>query len=80
MCMYSPQSGGGWYHNIYIDGKSTPGPNEEHGAGVDRVTPRFFETIGNPIVEGRGITEQDIPNSPHVAVVNQAFAHKFFPE
>jgi predicted permease len=78
MCMYSPQSGGDWYHSIYVDGQSTPGPNADNGAGVDRVTPGFFETIGNPIVEGRGITEQDTANSQHVAVVNQAFANKFF--
>ena len=61
-----------------MDGKPTPGPNEDNGAGVDRVTPGFFETIGNPIVKGRGITEQDTANSQHVVVVNQAFAKKFF--
>jgi predicted permease len=77
MCMYSPHSSD-WYHSIYIGGQSTPGPNEDNGAGVDRVTAGFFETIGNPIVEGRGITEQDTGNSPHVAVVNQAFVKKFF--
>ena len=78
MCMYSPQSGGDWYHSIHVDGQPTPGPNDDNGAGVDRVTPGFFETIGNPIVEGRGITEQDTANSQHVAVVNEAFAKKFF--
>jgi ABC-type antimicrobial peptide transport system permease subunit len=46
--------------------------------GVDRVTAGFFEAIGNPILEGRGITPQDTANSPHIAVVNQAFARKFF--
>ena len=78
MCMYSPQSGGDWYHSIYVDGQRIPGPNEDNGAGVDRVTPGFFETIGNPIVQGRGINEQDTANSRHVAVVNQAFVKKFF--
>jgi predicted permease len=77
MCMYSPQSSD-WYHRIYVDGQSTPGPHDDNGAGVDRVTAGFFETIGNPIVEGRGITEQDTAHSPHVAVVNQAFVKKFF--
>ncbi len=78
MCMYSPESGGDWNHSIYVDGQPTPGPSEDNGAGVDRVTPGFFETIGNPVVEGRGITEQDTANSPHVAVVNEAFVKKFF--
>jgi predicted permease len=75
MCMYSPQSSD-WNHSIYVDGQPTP--TEKNMAGVDRVTPGFFETIGNPIVEGRGITEQDTANSQHVAVVNQAFIKKFF--
>lgn len=77
MCMYSPLNSA-WYHSIHIDGRPTPGPNATHGAGVDRVTPGFFETIGNPIVEGRGFTEQDTNNSQHVAVVNRTFANKFF--
>ncbi len=75
MCMYSPQSSD-WNHSVYVDGQPTP--SEKNMAGVDRVTPGFFETIGNPIVEGRGITEQDTANSQHVAVVNQAFVKKFF--
>ncbi len=78
MCMYSPQSGSDWEHSIYVDGQPTPGPNEDNGAGVDRVTPGFLETIGNRIVQGRAIGEQDTANSQHVAVVNQAFVKKFF--
>jgi hypothetical protein len=47
---------------------------------MDRVTADFFDVVGNPIVRGRGITAQDTPTSRHVAVVNQAFARKFFKE
>jgi predicted permease len=43
------------------------------------VSPHFFETIGQPIVRGRGFTEQDSATSRMVAVVNQAFIKKFFP-
>jgi hypothetical protein len=76
-CMYSPLSSD-WYHSIYVDGQPAPGPDANNGAGTDRVTAGFFETIGNPIVEGRGITELDAAGSAHVAVVNQAFVKKFF--
>jgi len=79
LCMYSPQSGGDWYHSIHVEGQLPPGPNADNGAGVDRVTPEFLATIGNPILMGRGITDRDTDKSPHVAVVNQAFARKFFP-
>ena len=76
MCMYSPLSSD-WYHSVYVDGRPTPGPDADNGAGTDRVTAGFFQTIGNRIVGGRGITEQDTANSQHVAVVNQAFVKKF---
>jgi len=44
------------------------------------VSPRFFETVGQPVVRGRGFTEQDTATSQMVAVVNQAFVQKFFPK
>jgi ABC-type antimicrobial peptide transport system permease subunit len=47
-------------------------------ASWDRVTPGYFETIGNRIVRGRPITEQDTAASQHVAVVSEGFARKFF--
>jgi ABC-type antimicrobial peptide transport system permease subunit len=42
------------------------------------VTPAYFEVIGTPIVKGRGISEEDTATSRHVAVINEAFARKFF--
>ena len=43
------------------------------------MSPHFFETIGQPVLRGRGITEQDTATSRMIAVVNQAFVKKFFP-
>jgi putative ABC transport system permease protein len=43
------------------------------------VTPDYFQTIGTPLVEGRGFTERDDDVSPPVIIVNQAFAERFFP-
>jgi predicted permease len=42
------------------------------------VSPHFFETIGQPVLRGRGFTQQDTATSRMVAVVNQAFVKKFF--
>jgi macrolide transport system ATP-binding/permease protein len=41
--------------------------------------PSFFETMQIPILLGRSIGEQDTADAPHVAVVNEVFATKFFP-
>jgi predicted permease len=44
-----------------------------------RVGPQYFETIGTPLLRGRAITRQDTQTSQHVAVVDERFAHRFFP-
>jgi predicted permease len=43
------------------------------------VTPGFFSTLGIPIVSGRGLSDTDLPNSPQVVVVSQAFAKQYYP-
>jgi predicted permease len=44
------------------------------------VSADFFQTMGIPLVEGRGFTTRDTAASPKVAVVNQALARRFFPK
>ncbi|HUQ82148.1 MAG TPA: ABC transporter permease [Gemmatimonadaceae bacterium] len=42
------------------------------------VGPRYFETMEVPLARGRGFTDADRPGAPLVAVVNEAFAKKFW--
>jgi predicted permease len=42
------------------------------------ITPGYFEALQIPVLLGRSFTEGDGPEAPHVAVVNQTFARKFF--
>jgi predicted permease len=42
------------------------------------IGPKFFEALGIPILLGRGIEAKDVGGAPQVAVVNPAFARKFF--
>jgi predicted permease len=79
LCTYSPQSGDAWNNYIYVDGRPAPGLKEGHSAGFDRVTGGYFDVIGNPILKGRGISVKDTAASRHVAVINEAFAKKYFP-
>jgi predicted permease len=78
LCLYSPQSGGGWGTGVWVDGQPPPGPMDDNSASWDRVTVGYFHVIGNAIVRGRGISEQDTSTSRNVAVINEAFARKFF--
>jgi predicted permease len=78
LCTYSPFGGNNWGAGIRLDGHPEPGPKNDNGASWDRVTPGYLGVTGNRILRGRDISEQDTATSPHVAVINQAFARKFF--
>src|SRR5207249_2924024 len=78
LCLYSPLSGGGWGSEVWVDGQPPPGPIDDNSAAWDRVTAGYFNVTGNPIIRGRGISEQDTATSRKVAVINEAFARKFF--
>jgi predicted permease len=80
LALYSTLEGNNWGEGVYVDGRPDPGPNSHNGSSWDRVSPRFFETVGQPLVRGRGFTDQDTATSQKVAVVNQAFVKKFFPK
>jgi predicted permease len=43
------------------------------------VGPRFFATLGTPILAGRDFTSNDSRSSPKAAIVNEIFARIFFP-
>jgi putative ABC transport system permease protein len=74
----APLRGWVWPHDIRIEGKAEPGPEDDTYTGWTRVTPGFFETLGDNIVTGRSITDADTEVTQPVAVVNEAFAKKFF--
>ena len=76
--LYAPMTGDSWNDGIRVAGRPEPGAREDTGAGWARVMPRFFETLGAKIVQGRPITEQDTAATRKVAVINEAFARRFF--
>jgi len=60
-----------------VDGY-VPQPGEQMQFLVNRVTAEYFTTMGIPIVSGRAIDAGDRDGSRSVAVVNQAFARRFW--
>jgi len=79
LCTYSPLGGNNWGTGVLVvDGHPAPGPRDNNRASWDRVTPGYLGVTGNRILRGRDISEQDTAASPHVAVINEAFARQFF--
>ena len=76
--LYAPMTGDSWNDGIRIEGRPEPSAREDAGASWARVMPGFFESIGAKVMLGRPITDQDTAATRKVAVINQAFAKRFF--
>jgi predicted permease len=49
-------------------------------ADFQRISPDYFRTIGVPLLRGRTFARTDRPETPRVAIVNRAFARRYFAE
>jgi putative ABC transport system permease protein len=49
-------------------------PDPRRTADVNIASPRYFTTLGIPIVEGRDFVDADVPDKPRVAIVNNTMA------
>jgi predicted permease len=76
--LYAPMSGDSWNDGIRIAGRPEPGAKEDTSASWARVMPGFFETLGAKMALGRPITDDDTATTRKVAVINEAFAKRFF--
>jgi predicted permease len=66
---------GGFYD---IPGVESPGEGAGNNVRRAEVDPAFFETLGVPLVMGRGFSVDDRPGTPRVAVVNETAARLFW--
>jgi predicted permease len=62
--------------NVTVQGFDA-GPDTDMDASFSFTGPRFFTTLGVPLVAGREFTRADSTVSQRVAIVNEAFAKKF---
>jgi putative ABC transport system permease protein len=74
---YSP-GGGQLSRTIYPEGVELA-EAEVRSARLLRVTPAYFDVLRIPLLEGRGLTDADRPETPAVAVVGRAFADRYWP-
>lgn len=79
LSLYSPQDGDSWNDSISISGRALPQDYKQSMATWLRISPNYFETIGTPLLAGRTITTTDTETSERIAVIDEAFAKKYFP-
>jgi macrolide transport system ATP-binding/permease protein len=71
-------SGAGGQTGVTIPGRPAR-PGRESGTSVLKIGPTFFSTMRIPILLGRELQERDMTGPSKVAVVNEVFAKKYFP-
>jgi putative ABC transport system permease protein len=76
---FLPVSGGGSVIHFNIVGKPPKSPHDFIAAGYRAVTPKYFETLGMPLEQGRFFTAADNDKAPAVVVINATMARTFFP-
>ena len=76
-----PYSGGNMSFRWFEEGTPPPEPGHELVANFGAVNAEFARALELPVVRGRFLTEvDDDPKAPMVAVVNETFVRKFFPD
>jgi predicted permease len=64
---------------VVAEGEPFPEAGSGVSTGINFVGPGHFETMGTRIVEGRDFTDQDVPSSPQVIIVNETLARTLWP-
>jgi len=61
-----------------IEAAGSPPSSRQMRTRVNYIAPRFFETMGIPMLAGRGPQNGDTASAPKVAIINATVAHKYF--
>jgi macrolide transport system ATP-binding/permease protein len=73
-------SEGGETQAVIIPGVEPPQGTDHFKIRYNIVAPKFFQTIGAHILQGREFNAFDTPSNMSVAIVNDAMARKFWPD
>ena len=68
-----PMSHTGWDDNIDI-----PNGAQREDVTFNRISAGYFRTMETPLLAGRDFNQTDTPKAPRIAIVNEAFARKYF--
>jgi putative ABC transport system permease protein len=74
-----PLTGNSWPGAIDVEGQPPPArPSDRLALPIRSVTQGYFELLQLPLVEGRDFRSTDGREAPRVAIINRAFAARYF--
>jgi putative ABC transport system permease protein len=74
-----PLSGSNETTGFVVEGGPSLPPSERPEVGSRVITPDYFRTMRIPLLKGRSFTEGDREDTPHALIVNEALAHRYWP-
>jgi len=74
-----PIAGDQWGMPFAVEGRAKPKAGDEPSATYRVVFPGYFRTMRIPLLHGRDVTETDRLDAPHVVVINDFMARKYWP-
>jgi predicted permease len=78
LAQYIPVSANTSRTGISIDGYM-PKPGEDMELNLNIVDANYFQTLGIPLLAGRGFSQQDNESTGKVMIVNEALARRYWP-
>jgi predicted permease len=75
-----PLTGAGTDLGFRIEGQAELPPGQGQAVWFRRITSGYPDAMGMRLLEGRWITRSDDERAPLVAVINEAFARRYFPD
>jgi putative ABC transport system permease protein len=75
-----PLTGNNWPATMDIEGQPPAAKESDKIAlPLRAATPDYFKLMGLALIDGREFRSTDDDKAPNVAIVNQAFTHRYFP-
>jgi predicted permease len=65
--------------NQFRSDGSGPASGDNESVSSNVIGPRYFQTMGIGLLQGRDFNGQDTEDHPRVVIVNEAFVHRHFP-
>jgi len=70
---------GGFGRGFTLDGRDKLSTQDQDSITYQEIGPRYFHTMMTRLLRGREFLPQDSFTAPHVVIVNESFARRFWP-
>jgi predicted permease len=71
---------GGFARTVFLEGQDASDRRAGKLVQISVGSTKYLETLGIPLLRGRGFTDADQPHTPAVVIINETMAKRFWPD